>query len=634
MHVIGTAGHVDHGKSTLIEALTGVHPDRLKEEQLREMTIELGFGWLSLQDGTEVGLVDVPGHIDFIGNLMSGVGGIDAVLFVIAADEGIMPQTREHEAIIRLLQIPRGILVLTKIDLAPDTEWLAYIKEEIRNLFSGSSLADAPILEVSARTGQGMKALKGEIDLMVKALDPKTDYHRPRLPVDRVFQLQGIGTVVTGTLMDGEFVVGDQIEILPRKKNGRIRELQIHRKKVGQVPPGNRTAVNLSGISIDDVERGDIIARIGSYQPTQRLDIWVQVLKGIVKPLTHNSKVRLYLGTKSVSARVRVIGQDHISAGGAGFLQLELEEPVIAMKGDRLILRRFSPGETLGGGSIVNSHPAGRHKRFSKVILAELDMLSQQDPAQLLEQFLEKQGASTIAALTQKLNLSHTQTEEIVTILLNKGSVFQLSEGQAGKNTEPYLMHHGYWQRKRQAVLDWLTAYHDQYPWKPGATLLQLREKFAAEAVYLNTLLQSLLSEGLIVRQQNLSYAMHGFVMKLSPRQQSAWATLQDIMQKSRHTPPSTRELSSLIGAEMLKTFQEAGLILRVSDDLVYLPEQIRDYEQWLLSYFASHDSLSLGDFKDTFDISRKYALAVLEFFDRVHMTERVDNVRKLYKRP
>jgi selenocysteine-specific elongation factor len=559
------------------------------------------------------------------------VGGMDAVLFVIAADEGIMPQTREHEAILRLLQISRGILILTKIDLAPDEEWVDYLKEEIRSLFSGSALADAPILGVSARTGEGMDALRAEIEQMVHSLPNKPDFQRPRLPVDRVFQLPGIGTVVTGTLLDGELRVGEQIEVLTSKKTGRIRELQIHHKKVQSVLPGNRTAVNISGISKDEIDRGDVIAWPDIYQPTKRLDIWVQLLKGIAKPLTHNSKVRLYLGSKAVSARVRVLGEPHLLGGESGFLQLECEEPVIAVKGDRLILRKFSPGETLGGGTVVNPHPIGRHKRFSETVLAELAMLHQEDPVALLEQLLEAQGAFTLTALSERLNFTHAQTEEIVENLHKRDILFQLTDGKPNQSTDPVWIHRKYWQAKREDLVGWLRAFHDQYPLKPGATLLQIRDRFTKEAQLLNPLIQSLLSDNQITLVQNQVYALPGFSIRLTTRQQRAWDSVSLALQKTPHTPPGLRDLAVLVGEEMLKSFLDGGLLLKVSDDLVYLPEQIQSYEDWLCNYFSTHELLPLGDFKEAFNTSRKFSQAVLEYFDRLHITERMEDGRKLY---
>nr|MBI9050093.1 selenocysteine-specific translation elongation factor [Anaerolineaceae bacterium] len=447
MHVIGTAGHVDHGKSTLIEALTGIHPDRLKEEKQREMTIDLGFGWLSLLDGREVGLVDVPGHIDFIGNLLSGIGGIDAVLFVIAANEGIMPQTREHEAIVRLLQIPDGIIVLTKTDLVEDQEWLQLIKDEIRELFTDSALADAPIVEVSAVTGQGIEELRIEITRLVDTLLDKPDLKRPRLPIDRVFQLPGIGTVVTGTLQDGSFSVGDSVLVYPQEKSGRIREIQTHQKKLDNIAPGNRVALNISGISKEDIQRGDIVAHTDCYEPTQRLDVWIKMADGLSKPLSHNTTARFYIGAKEVKARIRVLGAQKLQPTDEGFMQLELAEPVVAMKDDRFILRRYSPGETIGGGIVLNAHPIGRHKRFAEDVLEKLQHLQERDPENLITSLLLENGPLLPAQLCGMANYSDAKMLEILIALHEKGDLIALTDAVDNLNENSLVVHQLFWQQ-------------------------------------------------------------------------------------------------------------------------------------------------------------------------------------------
>ncbi|HSK88107.1 MAG TPA: selenocysteine-specific translation elongation factor, partial [Anaerolineales bacterium] len=281
MRVIGTAGHVDHGKSTLIAALTGTHPDRLKEEQAREMTIELGFGWLTLPNGEEIGIVDVPGHRDFIENMLSGIGGIDAALLVIAADEGIMPQTSEHLAILDLLQIPAGIIVLTKTDLAPDPAWLDLVETDIRAAVSGTVLGDAPILRVSAKTRAGLDDLISRLGTLLESKPARLDLNRPRLPIDRVFSMSGFGTIVTGTLLDGHLALGDEVEIVPSGQRGRVRGLQTHKKKETTAVPGSRTAVNISGIDTESVQRGEVVIHPGQYQPTRRLDARLRLLKDV-----------------------------------------------------------------------------------------------------------------------------------------------------------------------------------------------------------------------------------------------------------------------------------------------------------------------------------------------------------------
>jgi len=397
MQVIGTAGHVDHGKSTLVEALTGIHPDRLKEERVREMTIDLGFGWLELPSGEEVGIVDVPGHRDFIENMLAGVGGIDAALFVVAADEGVMPQTREHLAILDTLQIQGGVVALTKIDMVDDLDWLTLVEEDVRQVLSGTTLENARILRVSARKREGIGELIQALSDCLAHRPPRPDLGRPRLPVDRVFSVAGFGTVVTGTLSDGKLRVGDEVELLPRSLRGRVRGLQTHKRKEEVAVPGSRTAVNISGIPQEQVLRGDVLTHSGDYHPTRRLDARFRLLSDASKPLTHNREVKLFIGAAETLARVRLLGSELINPGEEGWLQLELREPVVAMRGDRYILRRPSPGETLGGGAVVDPHPTGRHKRFSQGLTDRLESLARGTPAEVLAQALLSLGARPCA---------------------------------------------------------------------------------------------------------------------------------------------------------------------------------------------------------------------------------------------
>jgi selenocysteine-specific elongation factor len=318
MRVIGTAGHVDHGKSALVAALTGTHPDRLKEEQAREMTIELGFAWFTLPDGEEVGVVDVPGHRDFIENMLSGVGGIDAALFVIAADEGVMPQTREHLAILDILQIGAGIIVLTKTDLIDEPEWLDLVEIDVRMIVSGTVLEDAPLVRVSAKNGAGLQDLIKALEIVLAGHPPRPDLGRARLSVDRVFTLPGFGTVVTGTLADGSLRQGDEIEILPQRIRGRVRGLQSHKRKVDQAHPGSRTAVNISGVDVEDIRRGDVLTPPGVYTPTQRVDVHFRLLPDLGSPLKHAAEVKLFVGASEVLARVRLLKTDELIPGEEG----------------------------------------------------------------------------------------------------------------------------------------------------------------------------------------------------------------------------------------------------------------------------------------------------------------------------
>ncbi|MEN8243085.1 MAG: selenocysteine-specific translation elongation factor, partial [Chloroflexota bacterium] len=376
MRVIGTAGHVDHGKSALVQALTGTHPDRLKEEQEREMTIELGFAWWELPNGEEVGVVDVPGHRDFIENMLAGVGGIDAALFVVAADEGVMPQTREHLAILDILQVNAGVIALTKIDLVTDEDWLDLVEEELRQEMAGTVLADAPLVRVSAKEKINIPELHQAIASVLEQHPKRLDLGRPRLPVDRVFTMAGFGTVVTGTLVDGSFSVGDEVSVLPPGLTGRVRGLQTHKRKTEQAFPGSRTAMNISGVDHTDLERGQVVVRPGSIMPTRRVDVHFKLLPDVELPVEHNSEVKIFIGATEMIARLRLIGKKQLQPGEEGWLQLEPRSPIVAVRGDRYILRRPSPGETLGGGVVIDAHPKGRHKRFSKDVLSRLQALT------------------------------------------------------------------------------------------------------------------------------------------------------------------------------------------------------------------------------------------------------------------
>ena len=382
MRVIGTAGHVDHGKSTLIAALTGVHPDRLKEEQAREMTIELGFGWLTLPDGEEVGIIDVPGHRDFIENMLSGIGGIDAALLVIAADEGVMPQTKEHLAILDLLQIPAGIIVVTKTDLASDSGWLDLLEIDIRSAVSDTILRDASIVRVSAKNKTGLDILISQLSKILEEKPARLDLNRPRLPIDRVFSMSGFGTVVTGTLSDGHLSVGDEVEILPAGLKGRIRGLQTHKKKEETAMIGSRTAVNISGVDTELIQRGNVVIRRNptQYQATRRIDARFRLLKDVSTSIKHGDEVKFFVGASETIATLRLLGTEELNAGDEAWIQLELREPVVTVRGDRYILRRPSPGETLGGGSVIDHQPKGRHKRFDEGVLKSLESLIQGSP--------------------------------------------------------------------------------------------------------------------------------------------------------------------------------------------------------------------------------------------------------------
>ena len=459
MRVIGTAGHVDHGKSTLIQALTGTHPDRLKEEQEREMTIDLGFAWWLLPDGEEVGVVDVPGHRDFIENMLAGIGGIDAALFVVAADEGVMPQTREHLAILNILQIPTGVVALTKIDMIQDEEWLALVEEELRQELRGTVLEDAPIVPVSARTGANLDQLQLSLQEVLSLNPHRPDLGRPRLPIDRVFTIAGFGTVVTGTLVEGHFSVGDEVVILPGGLRGRVRGLQTHQRKEDRALPGSRTAINISGVDLEELQRGQVVAHPGTFEETRRMDVAFQLLADSAFPLEHNTEVKLFIGAAEMIARVRLIGSEVLAPGDRGWLQLEMPRPVVAARGDRYILRRPSPGETIGGGVVLDPAPRRRYKRFSPSVLKRLQALEQGSPEEVLMQALITLGAAPFGEVQKAANMEAAQAESSAEILRSSGQMVVLQEVETALKAKTWVAARPYWEQAIDQIHTILTKY-------------------------------------------------------------------------------------------------------------------------------------------------------------------------------
>ncbi|HEX4714437.1 MAG TPA: selenocysteine-specific translation elongation factor, partial [Ktedonobacteraceae bacterium] len=395
MSCIGTAGHIDHGKSTLVEALTGIDPDRLAEEKARGMTIDLGFAWLTLPNGREVSIVDVPGHEGFIKNMLAGVGGIDAALLVVAADEGVMPQTREHLAILDLLRVRRGVVALTKADLV-DEEWLELVREEVAEVLKPTTLAGVSILPVSAYTRQGLPELLAEVQRVLAEAEERQDIARPRLPIDRVFSMTGFGTVVTGTLLDGAFKPGQEVEILPRGLKARIRTLQTHRQQVEVARPGSRVALNLAGVARTDMGRGDVVTLPGQLQSTLLLDARVQLLSEVARALGHNTQVDFYSGSQEVPARVRLLDVESLEAGQQAWVQLRLSRPALVARRDRFILRLPSPSTTIGGGEVVDVHPR-YHRRFQPALLQALETLERGTPEELVLAALDRRRESSPA---------------------------------------------------------------------------------------------------------------------------------------------------------------------------------------------------------------------------------------------
>jgi selenocysteine-specific elongation factor len=630
MRVIGTAGHVDHGKSTLIAALTGTHPDRLKEEQARAMTIELGFGWLTLPNGEEVGIVDVPGHRDFIENMLSGIGGIDAALLVIAADEGVMPQTKEHLAILDLLQIPAGLIVLTKIDLASDSGWLDLVETDIRAAVSGTVLYDAPIIRVSAKTKTGLDSLISRLQSLLEEKPTRIDLDRPRLPIDRVFSMSGFGTIVTGTLIDGHLSVGDEVEILPSGQSGRIRGLQTHKKKAEQAVPGSRTAVNISRVNAEQIQRGEVVVYPNQYQSVRRLDARLRLLRDVSSSLKHGDEVKFFVGSSESIATVRVLGTEELRPGAEGWVQLELREPVVTVRGDRYILRRPSPGETLGGGVIVDHQPKGRHKRFDEVVIQSLEALLQGSPAEVLFEAAVSINVAPIKEIVARSRLESAAASEALNELLANGRLIFLEDGVPMITSDILSLTLPHWHMLHNRTMQYIESYHKEYPLRHGIPREELKSRLKLGPRIFNALISKLIADGVVT-----DHAAHidraGHEIKFTEQEQ---ATIQVLMRKFEANPFSTPSIKDIrqseVGDEVLNALIEAEELIVVSPDVIF---RNKDYELMtarIKETLTKNGKISLAEVRDLFNTSRKYAQALLEHLDSLGITAREGDFRRL----
>jgi selenocysteine-specific elongation factor len=632
MRVIGTAGHVDHGKSTLVTALTGMNPDRLKEEQQREMTIELGFAWMTLPGGEEVGIVDVPGHRDFIENMLAGVGSIDAVLFVIAADEGVMPQTREHLAILDILQISKGVIALTKIDMIDDPDWIALVEDDVRKVVQGTVLENAPLIPVSARSGQGLDTLVQALANCVAATPPRPDFSRPRLWLDRIFTISGFGTVVTGTLIDGKLQTGDDIQILPSGLRGRIRGLQSHKKKEEAAYPGSRTAVNISGIDVDQIQRGEILVKPGQYRLTRRIDVYFRLLKDASLPVHHNMEVKFFLGSAEIMARLRLLGVELLKPGEEGWLQLELEQPVVAMRGDRYILRRPSPGETIGGGSIIDPQPARRYKRFSEAVIQQLERMRSGSPPDLLLQASTRAGIMPLKEIVKLAHISYEQAQAATEQLVSDASLILLEDASVEADSDRLVVDSIRFEALTQQARREVTRFHAAFPLRKGLQREELKSRLKLTARQFNALLRKWVEEGIFqITEQFIFLPQHE--VTFTPGQKESVRALLAEFERDPFSPPSVKESQQAVGEEVYNALLDHGHLVQVSAEVVFEKSAYDRLVQGVRQHFLSEEEITVAQFRDKFSTSRKYALAFLEHLDQVGITMRLGDVRRLKKR-
>ena len=635
--IVGTAGHIDHGKSTLVRALTGKDPDRLPEEKKRGITIDLGFADLDLGD-VRVGFVDVPGHERFVKNMLAGVHGIDLVALVVAADEGVMPQTREHFDICRLLALQHGLTVITKIDLVED-ELLSLVTAEVEELVQGSFLQDAPVIRVSARTGAGIEDFTAALREVAKKVPARSTDFVTRLPIDRAFTMKGFGTVVTGTLVSGQIAEADELELLPAGSRVRARHIQVHGHEIPQASPGQRTAVNLAGVDVDDIERGMVLAKNGRLRPTQIIDVKLQMLPDAPKPVRTRSRVRLHIGSAEVLARVRVLNEtNEIKAGEHDFAQLRLETPVIALNGDRFIVRSYSPAQTIAGGMVLDPFARKHRGRELSTTHTRLSRLSDTGELVRLLSFIEAAGDAGLKVddLAARFGWTDDVISSVTTSAINAGEIV---EGHGVYLSKQSL------EQISQLVIDELKKHHERDRLSRGLPRETLRERLFAHTPVevFRFVLSGLEQAGLITSDKELvRTAQHA--PELSPSDKALRDKLNEVYESAGLEVPSWDQALQQTGVsapqkqharKLLQISIDEGRLVRVQDEMFFSSAALDKLKQLLQKHAAANEPDRLIDvptFKDLAGISRKYAIPLLEYFDRERVTRRAGDKRVILK--
>jgi selenocysteine-specific elongation factor len=628
--VMGTAGHIDHGKTQLIKTLTGIDTDRLKEEKERGITIDLGFAHLTCEDGTEVGVIDVPGHERFVRNMLAGVGGIDLVMLVIAADEGVMPQTREHLAICQLLRVKEGLVALTKADLV-DEDWLELVSEDTREFLKGTFLEGKPIVPVSAKTGQGLDELKHALQTLVARVPPKQMEGKFRLPVDRVFTIRGFGTVVTGTLFSGMIRVEDRIKIYPKEIEAKVRGLQVHNASVTEAVAGQRTAINLQGIDKVELERGDALGHPGEFAPTFMLDAVLQHLSDAPRPLRHRARVRLHVGTSEIMGRVILLDRDELAPGGETYVQLRLEAPAIALPRDRFVIRSYSPVQTIGGGMVLDAQPM-KHRRGEAGLAAHFQLLAAGSPEEIFAHHL-KQAAHQGLRLSEFLprtELSEAHLRQVATTLQRAGQIRAVNADLG------WYLHAEALDALTRELRRFLETYHRQNPLKPNISIEELRAKVRGlgERVCLMALEELRQQGAVVVERERVRLATHQ--VALDDTRERILNELEAEFLAAGYQPPRVEELFDRLNIgkghdkALLQVLLDQGRAVRLKENVVFHRSNLAQAESLLVQYLRDHREITPIEFKDLLGVSRKYAIPLLEYFDSQKITMRVGDKRIL----
>ncbi|HEX8731673.1 MAG TPA: selenocysteine-specific translation elongation factor [Ktedonobacterales bacterium] len=641
MSLIGLAGHVDHGKSALVTALTGIDPDRLAEEKARGMTIDLGFAWLTLPDGREVSVVDVPGHEAFIKNMLAGVGGLDVALLVVAADEGVMPQTAEHLAILDMLRVGSGVVALNKADLV-EADWLELARMEVAEALAPTTLAGAPIIPCSAVTGAGLPELLAALAAALDRAPARRDLGRPRLPVDRVFTITGFGVVATGALQDGALSVGQEVELLPSHRRARIRGLQTHKRKIERGEPGARLAVNLAGVEKSDLARGDVISLPGRLRTTMAIDVRLETLASAPRAIAHNSTLDLYLGAAETQARVILLEGEAVAPGASGWAQLRLARPFVAARGDRFILRAPSPSETVGGGVVVEP-AARRHPRHDAATIARLELLARGDPDEV-----------TLAALRGERRGAGAQTQRAASFAGRSGADLTQATGLPAEEVDVALVAlvereqarrigglwyaASEWERLRTTSGEALAAYHVRWPLRPGMPREEWRARLAIPPRETTEVVAALVAQGALAEASALDGGAErggwlrapGHHPTPTPAQRAAADALLARFAAAPFAPPDRAEVEAELGAELTQALLDAGELARVSEGIVLTPAALAEATRRIVAHLRAHETITVAEARDLLATTRKYMLAIFEYLDARGVTERRGDDRAL----
>jgi selenocysteine-specific elongation factor len=632
--ILGTAGHIDHGKTSLIKALTGTNTDRLKEEQLRGITIELGFAALDLPSGRRLGIVDVPGHEKFVKNMVAGATGIDIVCMVIAADEGVMPQTREHMEICTLLDVRYGLVALTKVDMV-DEEWLELVHEDVREFTVGTFLEQSPIIPVSSISGQGLPQLVAELDTLWEKVPERTTSSLFRLPVDRVFSMKGFGTVITGSLISGRIQVGESIMIYPGRTTSKVRGIQVHNQSQESAEAGMRTAINFQGLEKTAINRGDILARENTLIPNYMLDLDFHYLSSNKKPIKSRTQVRFHTGTSETMGNLIFLDREELMPGQTAPAQVRLEEPLTLIRDDRFVIRSYSPVRTIGGGKVLDPI-APKHKRFHQEIIDGLKNLLAASPEGIIDHQARMAGPEgiTFAGLLLMTNLPEKALETTIAAMLNRQTLVVVD-----KDNRTYI-HLAVFDRLKQLSHDVLEQYHRGNPLKPGISKEELKSKFPPKSsgkLFTLILNRMIRDQQLVLEDDTVRLASH--TVSLAVDQKALKERFADIYRQGGLTPPYFREVVKDLqvdprsAKDVLELLVGEGRLVKVKEDLYFDRTTLEKLKDDLVAYILDKGEISTPEFKDMTGASRKYVIPLIEHFDATQVTIRVGDIRQLRKR-